>query len=1203
MTNFSERLHQTYENLGESGQLSLYYENGAGTYQQRPAINPITGKSENNPSFALLRPTNDKVRWYNHSDGTSGDLYDFFKAVYGESYAKNALGFDDNQPQIKPIKKQKPAPPTQKPNRKPEALAIWNRSQPANQAVLNYLASRSITISPPESIRYHANMIVARVDDVDGNFLAVHQINLKKSNLQKFSLASVKGGSVRLAEHVNGQIAITEGIEDGLAVQQATGLPVWAALSTAGLTGLKLPETIQDILIFCDSDKSLAGQKVAQKLAARLHDEGRTIRIIYPIEQPTDGTDPVKKDFNDLLVEDSTGQLIHDRLAVAVPWTPPEPEQKPEPIPPDFPVTETLEASKASEKLTADVDGFLDETELVILNNRLKRESDAERAIQKDRLTTEWETANPEWADNPVFIEEIEAALEKNPEENVTLPPSIRKQTAKDAAKLVPYTPKPSETPPRRQIKATAGLGKTRSILKALSRGEWKDRFINYHVPTHQLGFELAEEAEKLGINAHVFIGRNAKNCIKPMAAEAAGRAGINVMSSLCSDGQFYCSNYHECQYLKQFRGNNSNLRIFTHSHLFIPSSNKLPPTDLTIVDENPTLGGISNTSFPPDRLDADGRAAIANHFDNNIQLKKSLKIAGITKESALKKAQGLDKELRENIYPNMPEDFVIKTLDRLKVKSNRETSAFWRQVAREWDFDRPFHGIETVKNYPFKVNSEGQKEYQNRIFIHKRKTVKMAKTLPVLLIDADCDLEINKLFFGQHLEEDIINAKLNAEVIQVSSSQFSRASFNGDSKRKETTLEKVKDFIREEAAKAPGKVLVITYKFLREKLTGQPAEGPGTPWGGATIAHFGGILGVDRWKDFQTVIVIGREQPRAESVEALGRGLFHDATEALDLPGKFKKVPRGYRMADGSQAGSKAWCHSDKNIQKVLELIRERQTGQALARLRLVHSTVQKKVILMSSLPIDIDVDKLLTAKELFSGGKPLQKVWDSLEGVMPLSGIWLASKFPEIVGSVRNANYLISNNNQMCNFAINTYKQTCTFDFRLEGQSGKNMKCLSHHSMEETKTRLETMFEKRVVSVSSLTGQSSPVTAPEAPQATTPPLSLTDPEETTPAQPVPKKPGNLEHIFPGGFNPKKWQEQQASGPTPANDPVDPRLDNPGIGSGARHCAACRKPLGNDYLSLGDDSWVHADCTTRWRVMTSDWAKHLEKPLSYGHG
>jgi putative DNA primase/helicase len=42
---------------------------------------------------------------------------------------------------------------------------------------------------------------------------------------------------VRLAE-ASDELGISEGIESGLSVQQATGLPVWAALSTGGLTGL-----------------------------------------------------------------------------------------------------------------------------------------------------------------------------------------------------------------------------------------------------------------------------------------------------------------------------------------------------------------------------------------------------------------------------------------------------------------------------------------------------------------------------------------------------------------------------------------------------------------------------------------------------------------------------------------------------------------------------------------------------------------------------------------------------------------------------------------------------------------------------------------------------------------------------------------------------------------------------------------------------
>ena len=56
-----------------------------------------------------------------------------------------------------------------------------------------------------------------------------------------------------------------------------------------------------------------------------------------------------------------------------------------------------------------------------------------------------------------------------------------------------------------------------------------------------------------------------------------------------------------------------------------------------------------------------------------------------------------------------------------------------------------------------------------------------------------------------------------------------------------------------------------------------------------------------------------------------------------------------------------------------------------------------------------------------------------------------------------------------------------------------------------------------------------------------------------------------------------------EAAANEPANDGTNPRENNPGIGIGARHCAACLGELGRDYRSLGDGAWVHPACHQDW--------------------
>ena len=83
--------------------------------------------------------------------------------------------------------------------------------------------------------------------------------------------------------------AVSEGIETGLSVLQATGIPTLAALSAAGVQALVLPACVHEVFIAADADP--VGMDAAETAARRWHTEGRIVRIVKP---------PEGLDFNDL---------------------------------------------------------------------------------------------------------------------------------------------------------------------------------------------------------------------------------------------------------------------------------------------------------------------------------------------------------------------------------------------------------------------------------------------------------------------------------------------------------------------------------------------------------------------------------------------------------------------------------------------------------------------------------------------------------------------------------------------------------------------------------------------------------------------------------------------------------------------------------------------------------------------------------------
>jgi len=219
-------------------------------------------------------------------------------------------GRDAHQRQYRPV----PAP---EPHCKANALQkarrdlvarIWHQTGPASGSLTAcYLASRGIVSPLPSDLHFHPHLrhptgayapaMVAAVRNFDGDVAGLHRTWLRDDGACKTHLSPAKamlgicrGGAVRLAE-IDDELGVAEGIESGLSVQQAADLPVWAALSTSGLTGLVLPARVRHVVILADGDEP--GEKAARTAAARWRLEGRSVRIARP---------PRGSDFNDLLI-------------------------------------------------------------------------------------------------------------------------------------------------------------------------------------------------------------------------------------------------------------------------------------------------------------------------------------------------------------------------------------------------------------------------------------------------------------------------------------------------------------------------------------------------------------------------------------------------------------------------------------------------------------------------------------------------------------------------------------------------------------------------------------------------------------------------------------------------------------------------------------------------------------------------------------
>lgn len=207
---------------------------------------------------------------------------------------------------------------------------LWGQAQPIQHGdpVDRYLAGRGLVLgSYPEALRHHPALpywcevdgqtvrfgtfpvMLAAVTSPAGELVGVHRTYLtpdgRKSTIvhpatgealdvKKLLTAfdgATKGAAIRLYPPRNGELALCEGIETGLAVRLGSGLPVWPCVSAGGLERVVLPEDVTDVFIMADRDANGTGQKSAERLARRLLSEARRIRIHTPTTPGTDWLD------------------------------------------------------------------------------------------------------------------------------------------------------------------------------------------------------------------------------------------------------------------------------------------------------------------------------------------------------------------------------------------------------------------------------------------------------------------------------------------------------------------------------------------------------------------------------------------------------------------------------------------------------------------------------------------------------------------------------------------------------------------------------------------------------------------------------------------------------------------------------------------------------------------------------------------------
>ena len=170
----------------------------------------------------------------------------------------------------------------------PDWLArAWRDANPiADTPAAVYLTARCLHPPWPAELRWDPRRRRMLARAILGNVLrGLHATALPSRERRTYG--PIRGAAVRLAAF-DGLLAFAEGIETALAYSTLTGIPAWAALSSAGLQHAALPDGLQSLAIAADFD---GAGLAAERLERRARDAGIEVRIDLPPRHRTDWAD------------------------------------------------------------------------------------------------------------------------------------------------------------------------------------------------------------------------------------------------------------------------------------------------------------------------------------------------------------------------------------------------------------------------------------------------------------------------------------------------------------------------------------------------------------------------------------------------------------------------------------------------------------------------------------------------------------------------------------------------------------------------------------------------------------------------------------------------------------------------------------------------------------------------------------------------
>lgn len=972
--------------------------------------------------------------WYSHEGGQGGGPVQLIAFVLNAGYAEAAewgrrwLGGSAMLPMPTPVSTTRA--PTENAHAA-ERTAFARRQWSGGTSVIGssgeeYLTKQraipekaiaALVASGDCPIRYHpafrshekdrpfSALLVAASDD-RGVVHAVQGIRLtntaeKLAKDAKRTVGHQAGVAVRLPG--KGALILAEGPETGLAVWAATRRPVWITLGSVAKAVDMVPLGPVTIARDADPEGSVADIKLSEAVK-ELHDKGCAVTVVTPPRY----TGLKKTDWNDVLARDGMEVIAH-AFATAVPWRDVRCALPYYPAP-----TEPREAALERQRATIAA-FFKNEVAQAAFRQELQRRYEAFLATDK---------AKRGWTDfNDLSPRELAAARGR-----------LRRT-------LIAETGLRPRRAGRQLVTGSQGSGKSSAAADEIA-AITQDLIVWWVVPLHTKAEEQAADYQRRAgpgsMPAMVVRGRSSVDpmhsdkamCPRHKIVERAGQYGITAHADICPT----CPLRATCGYLRQEKRIEAfgKRGLFLMAHEYVFTRSPAPDPGLVVADEAITITAVQEPiSFTPDRIvevagydggnlgeavDVRGilstvRAVIEGRSD----ILAGLREKGVGDHDLAAAISHLDKaeqRRKPSINGGMTDDAITAVLDSLEKTETRNVAQLLRALRTELGVPRA-----QANTVVFEPNAEvtvnGRRERQPRVFVYRHKTPQLRTDVSVILLDGTGNGWLNRKLFGNALECIHIPVERQADVTGTCRKGYSHRSLAGGSRHEDDVgapsnepATQLRQDITSIVARQNGPVFVSASKKVLAALK------PELPTN-TLIGHFNAVRGINNWEECRTAIIIGREQPSAQTIEELTRPFLRTDPEPL-LPlspiiaeanaqkrqswlGGYVLQTRGRRMRDGTVEAVEVQVHPDPRCQQVLEQIREAELMQAADRVRPIFN--ERTILLLNELVCDFTYGRSVSHRELVGGGDRLEQAFARTGGtVLVLSASEQARLFHDL-------------------------------------------------------------------------------------------------------------------------------------------------------------------------------------------------------------